>query len=187
MKRIRVVFCGEASVGKSSIIERFAHKKFDEGISSTIAGAFHLQFVKMNGEVINLEVWDTAGSERYHSVIPSFFKSAAVVVICYDVSKRESFTALDFWKQFVSVNSPLNTPMILVGNKIDLEEQRKVPYEEGKRYCDSNEFIGFFESSAKTGEGIDHIFSLFSTADPSGTADETDISEVIELDHKCKC
>jgi small GTP-binding protein len=169
-------------VGKSSILKRFSTGEFKK-LNSTIAGAFHSQFVKYGGETVSLEIWDTAGSERYHAVIPSFFKSTAAVVIVFDVTNLESFENVGFWLDFARNNSPVEVKFFLVGNKIDLSK-RLVSFDDGTRKAAE---IGcpFIETSAKTGEGIDNLFSELANVPPNGFVD-TAMGEgvVIDMDKK---
>lgn len=187
MNRVRVVLCGEASVGKSSILNRFSTGVFNSTLNSTVAGAFHTQYVRVNGQTVSLEIWDTAGCERYHSVIPSFFKNAAAVVIVYDVTKRDTFENLDFWVNFSRNNAPEKVNLFIVANKVDLFESRQVKYDEGKGFSDHHECAGFEETSAKTGEGIENLFAMLAAVPPNGTVDVEVRGEVIELDKKPSC
>ena len=165
MKRVRGVLCGEASVGKSALLRCFSDQPFQENSTSTIAGAFYSKIVTNKNEKINLEIWDTAGSERYHSVIPSFFRNASAIAIIYDITNRVSFENLKFWSDFASMNSPPGTEIFVVGNKIDLEDLRVVSYEEGKRFSQTIEAQSFLETSAKTGEAVDGLFTLFANVE----------------------
>ena len=165
MKRVRGVLCGEASVGKSALLRCFSDQPFQENSTSTIAGAFYSKILTIKNQQVNLEIWDTAGSERYHSVIPSFFRNASAIAIIYDITNRASFENLKFWSEFVSMNAPPDAVIFIVGNKVDLEENRVVSYEEGKRFCQSIEAHSFLETSAKTGEAVDGLFTLFANVE----------------------
>jgi small GTP-binding protein len=187
MKRIRVVLCGEASVGKSSIIKRFSTGTFSDAIGGTIAGAFHSSYVRHEGEIIALEVWDTAGSERYHSVIPSFFKNAAAVVIVFDLTGRETFEAINYWRDFARSNAPLGVPLFLVGNKSDLFDRRAVLFEESKGWANGNGFASYTETSAKTGDSIETLFGMLSDVPANGVVEAEIRGEVISLDKKKNC
>jgi small GTP-binding protein len=186
MKRVRAVFCGETSVGKSSIIKQFSTGTFTGAVPETIAGAFHSSYVRHNGETIALEVWDTAGSERYHSVIPSFFKNAGAIVVVYDITARSTFETLQFWSDFARNNSPSNAPQFLVGNKSDLFSARAVPFEDGKQWAATHGFLAFLETSAKTGEGIENIFAILADVPANGVVEAELRREVISLD-KSQC
>ena len=163
MKHIKGILCGDASVGKSAIIRSLSGLEFIQDSRSTIAGAFFSKNFKINNEDFVIEIWDTAGSEKYHSVIPQFFRNANVICLVFDVTNRESYNNLNFWINFAEMNAPLNVTIIVVGNKIDLDENRVISFEEGKRFNNSINGLAYLETSAKTGEGIDNLINLIST------------------------
>lgn len=165
MKRIRGVLCGEASVGKSALLRCFSNQPFQENLTPTIAGAFFSKIITVHDEQVSVEIWDTAGSERYHSVIPSFFRNASAIAIIYDITNRDSFLNLKFWHEFAQMNAPPGTPIFVVGNKVDLDAKRTVSYQEGKQYMQYIEAAAFLETSAKTGEAVDGLFVMFANAD----------------------
>jgi small GTP-binding protein len=187
MKRIRIVLCGEATVGKSSLIQRFSTGTFYSSCPETIAGAFHAAKVRINGETLVLEIWDTAGSERYHSVIPAFFRSAAAVAIVYDITSMASFTNVNYWLEFTRENSPETAKLFLVGNKIDLFDLRVVPFDDGKSWAETHGLEAFAETSAKTGEFVDSFFALLASVPPNGTVDSEVEGQVISLEPKGCC
>jgi small GTP-binding protein len=187
MKRVRAVLCGDASVGKSSIIKQFSTGTFSDSIGTTIGGAWHSRYVRHEGQIIALEVWDTAGSERYHSVIPAFFKNAAAVVIVYDISSDNTFHTIGYWLDFVHTNAPQGTRLFLVGNKTDLLSRRAVLWNEAKAYADGHGFAGHIEVSAKTGESIDNLFAMLAGVPPNGVIEGEVQGEVITLGNHGGC
>jgi small GTP-binding protein len=187
MKRVRVVLCGDASVGKSSIIRRFTTGQFENDISETVAGAFHSAVVRSNQETIALELWDTAGSERYHSVIPTFFKAAAAVVIVYDVTIASTFESVNFWFDFARTNAPLSVPLFLVGNKIDLADQRKVSFARARGFAKTKDIQEFMETSAKTGQFITTLFALLTAVPPNDITHTPGNGTVISLERRECC
>ena len=90
-KRYKVAILGDLSVGKSSIITRFVHDKFEDFVSSTIGAAFISKKITIDDKIIKLDFWDTAGQERYRSLIPMYYRDAAVVIIVYDITSMDSF------------------------------------------------------------------------------------------------
>ena len=189
MLRIKTVFCGNTSVGKTTILTRFATNSYDPKTLPTVAGVFRKTFVQKKNQVYDLEIWDTAGDERYSSVIPSFFKRAGVVVIVFDISQRQTFDNLDYWKNFVAEHAPENTPLIIAGNKVDLDDQRVVTCDEAMKYTKSIQALGYIETSAKTGEGMTELFSLISTVPPNEIITNPNIvaRDPISLDKKGCC
>jgi small GTP-binding protein len=186
MRRVRCVLCGESSVGKSSIIRRFSTGTFSDSTPETIGGAFNSAQVRVHKETLLIEIWDTAGSERYHSIIPSFFKNASAVGIVYDLTNRATFAAIEFWKNIATTNSPPGVPFFLIGNKADLDPKRVISCEEGKLRA-GEEFAGFAETSAKTGEGIDTLFSMIAEVPGAQMEGVEPAGQVISLDRSECC
>ena len=104
-----------------------------------------------------MQIWDTAGQERFRNVTKSYFQSSQGLVLVYDITDRESFEKLNFWVDNIKNNAPENVKFILVGNKCDLANERKVSYEEGENYAKKFN-IKFFESSAKDGTNVKEFF-----------------------------
>jgi small GTP-binding protein len=186
MKRVGVVFCGEPAVGKSSLIRRFSEGTFIGSTTGTIGGAFFSSYVRHDGQIVALELWDTAGSERYHSVIPSFFKNTAAVVIVFDVSNRPSFDQISFWQTFASAHAPPSARFVLVGNKVDLFGARAVEFEEAKSFADKSEFSGCMDTSAKTGEGIETLFAMLANI-PTSEYINVDLDDAVVRPGGRKC
>jgi small GTP-binding protein len=186
MKRVRAVFCGEALVGKSSIIHRFCTERFID-LKTTVAGAFHSACVKVADQTVSMELWDTAGSERYHSVIPAFFRGACAVVVVYDVTSRESFDRTRYWFEFARVHSPDTCKVFLVGNKIDLSRTRAVSFEEGAQCSKDHRLAGYTETSAKSGEAIDILFALLAHLPGDGFGDVAVSGPVRKLQDRPCC
>lgn len=188
MNRVRVVVCGDTAVGKSSIIHRFATGEFRTKTEQTIGGSFHSQCVKTGAnENLCIELWDTAGSERYRSVIPSFFRNSAAVVIVYDVTSRETFTNLEFWLNFARENAPASAMIFIAANKIDLFDKRVVTMDEGHLFYEEHECKDFVEVSAATGEGIQNLFGMLTQVPPNGKA-EMEVAQSAEKEKRsCSC
>lgn len=158
IKEIKVVFCGDVSVGKTSILKRFFDDEFDPSVPPTIGGVFNKKYVE-NKEVFELHIWDTAGSDRYNTIVPSFFHNAGVVVIVFDVTKKDTYDDLTKWIQIAQDNSPKDVPFIIVGNKVDIYDKREVSSDTALAFAKEMQALNFVETSAKTGEGINLLFS----------------------------
>ena len=153
----KVVIIGNCGVGKTCITNRAIKTKFDETYQSTIGLEYFTMFIKLNTKIIKLQVWDTCGQEIYRSLISNYYRNSSLAIIVYDVNRRESFEDIDFWiKELKAMSSP-DIKLILLGNKIDLNE-RKVQYKEGEEIAKNYGFDCFLETSAKTGENINNIF-----------------------------
>ena len=156
---IRVLTLGYTDVGKTSIILRFTKNQFHEKYVSTIGIDFKSKPLKIgNNTTVKVLVWDTAGQEKYKGIVKSFYNKANGILLTFDITNKESFEYIDYWVQELKEQKELNNLyIVLVGNKKD-KEDRKVTSEEAKGYTEENGFGGYFEVSAKTGEGINELF-----------------------------
>lgn len=156
--KYKIVFLGNQSVGKTSIIHRFIYDSFDESYQATIGIDFMSQKMYVEDKIIILNLWDTAGQERFKSLIPSYIKDSAVAIVCYDVTSRESFTSVDKWIEDARALRDDDVLLILAGNKSDMTDRRQVSFEEGQEYAQRMNLL-FFETSAKTGQNIKGLFN----------------------------
>ena len=155
---IKILTLGDTLVGKTSIVLRFSDDKFFENQKSTIGIDFKTKYIKVGEDFVKVFLWDTAGQERYKNVAKQYYNGANGVLLIYDVCCRESFKRIDFWLNELKEKNKIDELyIILVGNKIDLEEQRVISKEEGEKYASDNN-INYSEVSAKTGTGIINLF-----------------------------
>ena len=154
----KVIIVGEGHVGKSCLLLRATEDKYTESYSITIGADSNSFLVQIGEATVQLDVWDTAGSEKYRSMIKVFFAGSHAAIIAYDITKKETFAALDFWLDAVRQTTSAEVKIVIVGNKKDEEEKREVTYEEGEDYVKTNELFAFIETSAKTGENVMEIF-----------------------------
>ena len=153
-----VIVKGHSSVGKTCITNQATKNFFPNNYQATIGMEIYSLFLKIDKKIIKLQIWDTCGQEIYRSLITNFYRSSSLAIIVYAINKRESFKDLSLWIKELKLNNSPDTKIILVGNKLDLENERKIEYEEGKQFADDYGFIDFFETSAKTGENIKKMF-----------------------------
>lgn len=153
----KVVLLGEAAVGKSCMVVRFAKNQFFPQQEPTIGAAFMAQVVQVNGVSVRLEIWDTAGSERYRSVASMYYRGAAAAIVVYDICSESSFEGAQHWVNELHTKHSVDVLIAFVGNKIDMEEERVVETFRAKQYAEKNKLL-FFETSAKTG---DHVVDVF--------------------------
>lgn len=154
----KMVVLGHYSVGKSSIVLNFVKGEFNPNEESTIGASFLTKTILCGRNAIKYEIWDTAGQERYYSLIPMYYRGAQVALIVYDVTSRESYDTAKRWVEELKHDKPNDFLKILIANKIDLQEDIAISQEEGREYAQS-EGILFYETSARTGEGIGKLFS----------------------------
>ena len=182
--RRKVVFIGNPSTGKTSLLNRIVNDKFLPDYDSTIGVDFFTKTIYYNESIFKIQLWDSAGQEKYRSLIPSYIRGAALIFLVYDLSWRESFEAIKNWLGFVNQYADKNIiKLVLVWNKSDLE--RKVKTEEGKKLAEKEGML-FFETSAKTADGVvDMFFTSFSMIDffdniRKGNVDENLVKQLIE-------
>jgi len=132
-------------------------KQFFEYHESTIGAAFLTPTVAVNDFVVKFGIWDTAGQERYHSLAPMYYRGAASAIVVYDITNRQSFVRAKSWVKELQRQGNPNIVIALAGNKLDLQDQRKVEVDEAKSYADDNGIM-FMETSAKTNHNVTELF-----------------------------
>ncbi|KAG8184646.1 hypothetical protein JTE90_022694 [Oedothorax gibbosus] len=154
---LKILIIGESDVGKSSLLLRFTDDVFDAGLAATIGVDFKVKTVSVDGNNAKLAIWDTAGSERFRTLTPSYYRGAQGAILVYDVSNRPSFQKLDQWLyELETYSTRTNIVKMLVGNKID-KDGRAVSREEGLKYARKHSML-FIEASAKTCDGVQCAF-----------------------------
>jgi small GTP-binding protein len=153
------VVIGDASVGKTSILNRLVDQGFDAQEKSTIGANYQLWVERIADRKIELQIWDTAGQEKFHSLGPIYFRNAIGAIIVYDVTNRVSFDHLEDWvTMFTEVAEP-GALITVVANKID-EEDHAVVAAEGRQWAESQN-MDWAQVSAKTGQGVKELFRKF--------------------------
>jgi small GTP-binding protein len=153
----KTLLIGDANVGKSNLLLRYVKNEFVPDMKSTVGVEFGSKILKIFGINIKVQIWDTAGQERYRSVTSSYYKGSKGVLIVYDISNYNSFESVDRWINEFRMKSEENSAIILVGNKNDIEEERKVTKEEGEEKAKKYN-LAFFETSAKDGKNVEEAF-----------------------------
>lgn len=166
--RYKIVLLGESAVGKSSVVLRLTKNQFKDNDESTIGAAFltHTTTISTGdgeSDIVKFELWDTAGQERYSALAPMYYRGAKAAIVVYDITSSYSFERAKKWvKDLKNHNNSLNVNIsncviVLIGNKVDLEDKREVDTQIVERYA-KDEDLMFFEASAKTGY---HVFDIF--------------------------
>lgn len=155
-----MVLLGRMYGGKTSLVERFIHQRFNESIpyQNTIGAAFGAKSLTIDGVPVTLGIWDTAGSERYEAMSRIYYRGAKAAVVCYDLTDDLSWDKARFWVQEVLAHEQ-ECRIYLAGTKFDLLEQKERPID----YHDTQDYAmtinaKLFETSARTGENIDELF-----------------------------
>ena len=155
--KYKIMVLGESKVGKTSLIKRYTKDQFGGVYLTTVGMDFQDKIIEIEDKKVRLQVWDTAGQERFRNVTKSYFQSSQGLLVVYDITDKESFEKINFWMENIKKNAPENAKLILVENKCDLANERKVSYEEGENYAKKFN-IKFFESSAKDGTNVKEFF-----------------------------
>ena len=162
MLTFKIIIIGNSGVGKTSITTSAVKNVFINDYKSTIGMEIFSLYLKVNDKPIKLQIWDTCGQEIYRSLIKNFYRNSSLAIIVYSIDKKNSFKDINLWIKEIRVNSSPDIKIVLIGNKSDLDKDRQVSYEEGKKYLDDDEVLKFFETSAKTGENIKKLFEEIS-------------------------
>ena len=182
----KIVVLGDISVGKTSILSRFRYGIFEPEYMPTLGIDFFSQNLFYEDKTIRLILWDTAGEERFRSLIPSYLKNADCIIIVFDITNKDSFNSLNKWLTDSKNNASEGTIYIICGNKSDLKEKRTVNENEIDEYIKKNELI-YVECSAKNGEGIKDLFNTvaknlgevnFAKSDYAVNVDLNNVNEV---------
>ena len=152
--KVKIMFIGNSSVGKTSIIKRYSKNIFSTSYISTLGIDFESKNINIDNKTINLQIWDTAGQEKYKVLSKNYYNNSNAFIIVYDITNLESFESVMNWIDQIKENAPENVKSILLGNKSDLEEKRKISEEEGKNLAKKIN-INFYETSAQNGANIE--------------------------------
>jgi len=156
----KLVLVGDAMVGKSSLIIRYADNTFVDEEVGSIGADFKVSFVNVEKKRIKIQIWDTAGQEKFRVMTSSYFGGANAVIVVFDVSKEKSFQSVPKWiseaKRFSDKQKDI--AFFIIGNKIDLNAQRVVSAEDAEKLAAQNAAV-YFEVSAKTGTQVAHAFT----------------------------
>ncbi len=165
MEKLKLAFkmCvfGDSGVGKSTLINRYVTAKFDQDLKSTLGAAILMKFIETEKYRTTLQIWDFAGESRFSSLLPSYAQGSSAAIFMCDITNRDSITNIDKW--LLSFNEGLNNqdpkfPFVVVGGKLDLENQRSLSWEDIGTTLTVRKKYNYIECSSKTGENVDLLF-----------------------------
>lgn len=153
----KVVLLGEGCVGKTSIVLRYIEDKFNSNHISTVQASFLNKKLNLDGQRVNLAIWDTAGQEKFHALGPIYYRSSNGAVLVYDITDEDSFQKVKSWVKELRKILGTDICLVIVGNKTDLEKDRHVSLEDAEAY---SEKVGamHFQTSAKQNIGVEEMF-----------------------------
>eukprot|EP00667_Euglena_gracilis_P019373 EG_transcript_20767 len=153
----KYIIIGDMGCGKSCLLHQFTDHKFLQDSPHTIGVEFGTRVVEISEKLIKLQIWDTAGQERFRAVTRSYYRNAAGAILVFDTTRRQTYNNLASWLTDARNLTNPHTVMMLVGNKVDLEDQRQVSFEEASRFAQENGLL-YLETSAKTGKNVESAF-----------------------------
>ena len=154
----KVVLIGDTSVGKTNILSKYLTNDFDPDSKATVGVEFGTKNFKIEDNIVKVQIWDTAGQERYRSITNAYYKGAKGSLLVYDITNPKTFENIDRWLSDLKVNGDENISVVLLGNKSDLESDRKVSTQQGKEKAEFYK-LAFMETSALNGNNIEKAFS----------------------------
>jgi len=159
---LKVIILGDSGVGKTSIMNQYVNKKFNNQYKATIGADFLTKEVMIDDRLVTMQIWDTAGQERFQSLGVAFYRGADCCVLVYDVTSPTSFKNLESWRdEFLiqaSPRDPENFPFVVIGNKVDLADSRTVTTKRAMQWCQEKNNVPYFETSAKESINVEQAF-----------------------------
>jgi Ras-related protein Rab-11A len=154
----KIVLIGDTSVGKTNILSKYLSNEFDPDSKATVGVEFGTRDFKIENNTVKVQIWDTAGQERYRSITNAYYKGAKGSLLVYDITNPKTFENVDKWLSDLKTNAEEKISVVLVGNKTDLESERKISLEQGKEKAELFK-LAFIETSALNGNNIEKAFN----------------------------
>ena len=153
----KLIFIGDSGVGKSCLTSKAVKNTFEDYYQATVGFEFLTYNLKLNDKVIKMQIWDTCGQEIYKSLITNFYRNSSLAIVTYSIDNKESFVHAENWLNDLRSQANPDVRIFLVGNKADLEDQRKISKEQGEKYKEDQNLDLFMETSAKTGYNAKNV------------------------------
>jgi len=187
---LKVIILGDSGVGKTSLMNQYVNKKFTNQYKATIGADFLTKEVMLEEKLVTMQIWDTAGQERFQSLGVAFYRGADACVLVYDITNQKSFEQLDSWRDEFLIQAgprdPENFPFVVLGNKVDKENERRVTTNKAKQWCKSKGInpIPNYETSAKEAVYVEQAFQTIAIAAlKQDQPDDMYIPESIDLNN----
>jgi Ras-related protein Rab-7A len=162
---LKIIILGDSGVGKTSLLKMYVNRQFSLHYASTIGADFLTKTITYKNRMVVLQIWDTAGQEKFFSLGTAFYRGADACIFVYDVTNQESFNHLDMWRDDFITKSliepdDLFLPLMVVANKIDIpDSERRVDKQKAIQYTRSNNLL-YEEVSAKENICVEHVFQV---------------------------
>ena len=157
----KVCIFGDGGVGKTTLVQRYLTDVFHDGTTMTIGVDFHIKKIQVGDKIAKLQIWDFAGEERFRFLLPAYLRGIQAGIFMYDISRFSTLKNFDIWFEVYKEgikDQEEDIPLFMIGGKLDLEEKRAVPRQTAIEIATKNDFSGFVETSAKTGQNIEVAF-----------------------------
>ena len=154
----KLIVIGDSGVGKSCLTNNAIKNTFEDTYNATVGFEFFTFNIKLNNKVVKLQIWDTCGQELYRSLITNFYRNTSLAIMVYSINSKDSFENIEMWLRELRTHSSPDAKVFLIGNKVDLENEREVSKEQGETYSKDNKCDLFMETSAKTGLNAQNVF-----------------------------
>ena len=177
----KLILLGDSGVGKTSLLLRFADDTFNDTFLPTIGIDFKIKTLNLDGKIIKLQIWDTAGQLRYRFITSAYYRGAEGIIIVYDVTDQTSFDNIEHWLADIDRHERNDVPKLLIGSKADLAGKREVSYVTAKQYADSVN-MPLIETSAKCDVNVELAFVIMASQLKSkfdGTHSPSDSHDII--------
>ena len=158
----KLILLGDSGVGKTSLLLRFADDTFNDTFLPTIGIDFKIKTLNLDGKIIKLQIWDTAGQLRYRFITSAYYRGAEGIIIVYDVTDQTSFDNVEMWLVAIDRHERNDVPKLLIGSKADLAGKREVSYVTAKRYADSVN-MALIETSARRDVNVELAFVIMAS------------------------
>jgi Ras-related protein Rab-11A len=155
--KLKIVVVGDSGVGKTNLIKRFISNEFSENFKATIGVEFMSKTYRINKHLFKVEIWDTAGQERYKSITAVYYKGAKGALVVYDTTDKSTFDNIDKWMLEIKDKTSKDIKLMIIGNKIDLKDEREVKNEEAMKKAESLS-IPLMEASALDATNVKEAF-----------------------------
>lgn len=176
----KILLIGDSSVGKTSVLLRYIDGKFDPESRSTIGVDFKVATLDVGGKNVKLQLWDTAGQETFRTIVSSYYRGAHGVIFVYDITAEQTFNSVERWLTEATSNLRQKVPMLLIGNKADLQDQRQIQTERGAKFA-AEHSMDFLEGSALLNTNIREAFERMAQSLVSATRVEPPKTETKKI------
>jgi len=154
----KICIFGDGGVGKTSLVNKYLTGIFIDETKMTIGVDFNTKLIEIESKKVVLQIWDFAGENHFRFFLPSYVRGASGAIFLYDLTREASLRHLPDWLDVLQEGLDRNIPLIMAGNKLDLKHKRVIPPDIALEIAEGNDFYGFIECSAKTGQNIEITF-----------------------------